>query len=93
MALKDFPNQKAGANSWVIDTPGVRAFGLSHLDPNAIIAAFDDLLEVTNSCMTNCSHNEADCKLNAYMAPDGVEMPERVARVTSLRNLLAAGLE
>lgn len=93
VALKDFPNQKAGANSWVIDTPGVRAFGLSHLDPNAIIAAFDDLLEVTNSCMTNCSHNEADCKLNAYMAPDGVEMPERVARVTSLRNLLAAGLE
>ena len=47
VALKDFPNQKAGANSWVIDTPGVRAFGLSHLDPNAIIAAFDDLLEVT----------------------------------------------
>lgn len=93
VALKDFPNQKAGANSWVIDTPGVRAFGLSHLDPNAIIAAFDDLLEVTNSCMTNCSHNEADCKLNVYMAPDGVEMPERVARVTSLRNLLAAGLE
>jgi ribosome biogenesis GTPase len=93
VALKDFPNQKVGANSWVIDTPGVRAFGLSHLDPNAIIAAFDDLLEVTNSCMTNCSHNEADCKLNAYMAPDGVEMPERVARVTSLRNLLAAGLE
>ena len=93
VALKDFPNQKASANSWVIDTPGVRAFGLSHLDPNAIIAAFDDLLEITNSCMTNCSHNEADCKLNAYMAPDGIEIPERVARVTSLRNLLAAGLE
>ncbi|MFM8621618.1 MAG: ribosome small subunit-dependent GTPase A [Candidatus Nanopelagicaceae bacterium] len=93
VALKDFPGRKASANSWVIDTPGMRAFGLSHLDPNAIIAAFDDLLEITNSCMTNCSHNEADCKLNAWMAPDGVELPERVARVTSLRNLLAAGLE
>ena len=93
VALKDFPNQKAAANSWVIDTPGVRAFGLSHLDPNAIIAAFDDLLEITNSCMTNCSHNETECKLNAWMAPEGVEIPERVARVTSLRNLLAAGLE
>ena len=91
--LKDFPNQKVSANSWVIDTPGVRAFGLSHLDPARIIAAFDDLLEITNSCMTNCSHNEADCKLNEWMAPNGVEIPERAARVGSLRNLLAAGLE
>ena len=91
--LKDFPNQKVSANSWVIDTPGVRAFGLSHLDPARIIAAFDDLLEITNSCMTNCSHNEADCKLNEWMAPNGIEIPERAARVSSLRNLLAAGLE
>lgn len=91
--LKDFPNQKADQNSWLIDTPGVRAFGLSHLDPSRIVAAFDDLLEVTNSCMTNCSHNETDCALNAWMAPNGVEIPERVARVTSLRNLLAAGLQ
>ena len=84
---------KALPNSWLIDTPGIRAFGLSHIDPTRIIAAFDDLLEITNSCMTNCSHNEADCALNKWMAPDGVEIPERVARVTSLRNLLAAGLE
>jgi ribosome biogenesis GTPase / thiamine phosphate phosphatase len=91
--LKDFPGQKVVNGSWVIDTPGIRAFGLSHLDPARIIAAFDDLLEITNSCMTNCSHNEADCNLNAWMAPDGVEIPERVARVTSLRNLLAAGLQ
>jgi ribosome biogenesis GTPase len=93
VALKDFPGQKAGVDSWLIDTPGVRAFGLSHLDPSKIIAAFDDLLEITNSCMTNCSHNEADCELNQWIAPDGVEIPERVARVTSLRALLAAGLE
>lgn len=91
--LKDFPNQNAANGSWVIDTPGIRAFGLSHLDPARIIAAFDDLLEITNSCMTNCSHNEADCKLNEWMAPEGVEIPERVARVTSLRSLLAAGLQ
>jgi len=91
--LTDFPAQKAVNGSWVIDTPGIRAFGLSHLDPARIIAAFDDLLEITNSCMTNCSHNETDCNLNAWMAPDGVEIPERVARVTSLRNLLAAGLQ
>lgn len=91
--LKDYEAQKAQFNSWLIDTPGVRAFGLSHIDPAKIVAAFDDLLEVTNSCMTNCSHNEPDCALNHWVSPDGVEIPERAARVSSLRNLLAAGLE
>ena len=91
--LRALPNQKIAPNSWVIDTPGVRAFGLSHLDPAKIVAAFADLVEITNSCMTNCSHNEADCQLNSWMAPDGKEIPERVSRVTSLRNLLAAGIE
>ena len=91
--LKDYEAQKAQFNSWLIDTPGVRAFGLSHIDPAKIVAAFDDLLEVTNSCMTNCSHNEPDCALNHWVSPNGVEIPERAARVSSLRNLLAAGLE
>ena len=93
MKLSDFPGEKAKPHSWLIDTPGVRAFGLSHLDPSRIVAALDDLLEITNSCMTNCSHNEAGCALNEWMAPNGEEIPERVARVTSLRALLAAGLE
>ena len=87
------PLKNSSKNSWLIDTPGIRAFGLSHIDPSRIVAAFDDLLEITNSCMTNCSHNEIDCALNEWMAPNGIEIPERVARVTSLRNLLAAGLE
>lgn len=93
MKLRNFPSQKSKTNSWVIDTPGIRAFGLSHLDPARIVAAFDDLVEITNSCMTNCSHNEIDCKLNVWMVSNGVEIPERVARVSSLRNLLSAGLE
>ena len=29
-------------SSWVIDTPGVRSFGLSHVSRDRIIAAFDD---------------------------------------------------
>ena len=28
---------------WVIDTPGVRSFGLGHVDPARVINAFDDL--------------------------------------------------
>ena len=93
--LLDFPGQPSAKNSWLIDTPGVRAFGLSHLDPNAIVAAFSDLAEVTKSCLNNCTHNEPDCALNAWMAPasrsgePGQEIPERVARVKSLRSLLS----
>ena len=86
---------KIEPNTWLIDTPGVRAFGLSHLDPNAIVAAFSDLAEVTKNCLNNCTHNEPDCALNAWMAPasrsgePGQEIPERVARVKSLRSLLS----
>lgn len=93
MPLTEINGDKVIQNSWLIDTPGIRAFGLSHLDQHKIIAAFDDLLEVTNSCMTNCSHNEEKCALNEWMAPGGQEIPERAARVRSLQSLLSAGLE
>ena len=46
--------------SWVIDTPGVRSFGLSHVSRDRIVAAFDDLAAITADCPRGCSH-EADC--------------------------------
>ncbi len=73
---------------WIIDTPGIRAFGLAHLDSNRIIASFQDLSEVTVGCMPNCSHHEIGCRLNEWAAPGGVINPERSARVASLRSLL-----
>ena len=73
---------------WIIDTPGIRAFGLAHLDSNKIVAAFEDLSEVTQSCMPNCSHHEMGCQLNEWAAPKGVVNSERSARVNSLRSLL-----
>lgn len=73
---------------WIIDTPGIRAFGLAHLDSNKIVASFPDLFEVTQSCMPNCSHHESGCSLNSWASPDGVINPERSARVSSLRSLL-----
>ena len=76
------------AQGWIIDTPGIRAFGLAHLDSNRIVAAFEDLYEVTQSCMPNCSHHEVGCQLNEWAAPKGVANNERSARVASLRSLL-----
>lgn len=75
-------------DGWIIDTPGIRAFGLAHLDSNRIVAAFSDLYEITQSCMSNCSHHEVGCQLNEWVAPLGVINLERSARVASLRSLL-----
>ena len=33
----------AGDDGWVVDTPGIRSFGLAHIDPSRVINAFPDL--------------------------------------------------
>jgi ribosome biogenesis GTPase len=75
-------------DGWIIDTPGIRAFGLAHLDSNRIIAAFPEIAEVTQGCLPHCTHYEPSCRLNEWIAPDGVIDQERLIRVTSLRSLL-----
>ncbi|MGW8380087.1 ribosome small subunit-dependent GTPase A [Streptomyces sp. ODS28] len=74
-----------GANGWVIDTPGVRSFGLNHVDPARVIHAFPDLEPGAEGCPRACSHDEPDCALDQWVA-DGHADP---ARLHSLRRLLA----
>jgi ribosome biogenesis GTPase len=81
------------SDGWIIDTPGIRAFGLAHIDPNRIIASFSDLGEVVARCMPNCSHSEAGCALTEWAAPNGEVIPERQARIQSLRSLLNIKLD
>ncbi|OIJ87530.1 ribosome small subunit-dependent GTPase A [Streptomyces colonosanans] len=70
---------------WVVDTPGVRSFGLAHIDPSRVIHAFPDLEPGTEGCPRACSHDEPDCALDAWVA-EGHADP---ARLYSLRRLLA----
>ncbi|HRA74971.1 MAG TPA: ribosome small subunit-dependent GTPase A [Propionicimonas sp.] len=65
---------------WVIDTPGVRSFGLSHVTADSIIGAFPDLAEVVTDCPRGCSHQslEPECALDVAVA-DGRLDTERVA--------------
>jgi ribosome biogenesis GTPase len=77
------------SHGWIIDTPGIRAFGLSHIDNQKIIDAFSDLSEVAATCLSNCSHSEETCKLDAWASPEGISNPHRTARLASLRSLLA----
>jgi ribosome biogenesis GTPase len=90
VALPLFSPAHVGAIGWVIDTPGIRAFGLSHIDPNRIVSAFEDLSPIAATCMTNCAHHGAGCQLDIWAAPNGVIDPMRAARVASLRSLLDA---
>jgi ribosome biogenesis GTPase len=71
-------------DGWVIDTPGVRSFGLNHVDLSRIIGAFPDLEPGTEGCPRACSHDEPDCALDQWVA-DGHADP---ARLASLRRLL-----
>ncbi|MGW7379534.1 ribosome small subunit-dependent GTPase A [Streptomyces sp. NPDC054794] len=72
-------------DGWVVDTPGVRSFGLAHVDPSRVIHAFPDLEPGTEGCPRACSHDEPDCALDAWVA-EGHAGP---ARLHSLRRLLA----
>ncbi|MEV6663170.1 ribosome small subunit-dependent GTPase A [Streptomyces nigra] len=74
-----------GADGWVVDTPGVRSFGLAHVDPSRVIHAFPDLEAGTEGCPRACSHDEPDCALDAWVA-EGHADP---ARLYSLRRLLS----
>jgi ribosome biogenesis GTPase / thiamine phosphate phosphatase len=73
---------------WVVDTPGIRSFGLAHVDPRQLIKAFEDLDALTVDCPRGCSHGdtEPECALDDAVADGRVE----AARVESFRRLLAS---
>ncbi|MFF1354588.1 ribosome small subunit-dependent GTPase A [Streptomyces sp. NPDC058297] len=72
-------------SGWVIDTPGVRSFGLHYVDPSRVINAFPDLEPGTENCPRACSHDEPDCALDEWVAQGHADP----ARLYSLRRLLA----
>jgi ribosome biogenesis GTPase len=80
---------------WVVDTPGVRSFGLAHVDPDRIVHHFPDLATGTGECPRGCSHDEPDCGLDDFVAKGGAG-PAGPGRLASLRRLLrsrAGGLD
>lgn len=73
---------------WIIDTPGIRSFGLAHVSPDHLIEAFPDLDEMTEDCPRGCTHgaDEPECGLDEAVR-NGEADPDRVA---SFRRLLEA---
>ncbi|HZG96102.1 MAG TPA: ribosome small subunit-dependent GTPase A [Mycobacteriales bacterium] len=72
---------------WVIDTPGVRSFGLGHVTPETLLQAFPELQPGTVDCLPGCDHLTDDfCGLDKLVAA-GLAPPERLA---SYRRLLTS---
>ncbi|KAA8959499.1 ribosome small subunit-dependent GTPase A [Mycobacterium sp.] len=71
---------------WVIDTPGIRSFGLAHIEPDDVVLAFSDLAAAIEHCPRGCGHMgppaDPDCALDTLTGP-------AARRVTAARRLLA----
>lgn len=67
-------------DGWVIDTPGVRSFGLAHVTANDLLWAFPDLEDGAMQCPSSCDHLSPDsgCFLDAWVAA-GNATAERLA--------------
>jgi ribosome biogenesis GTPase len=76
-------------NGWIIDTPGIRSFGLGHVNPDNILGSFSDLTELAEKCPRGCSHlpDAPDCALNEALE-DGILEANGAHRKDSLQRLL-----
>lgn len=74
---------------WLIDTPGVRSFGLAHIDRETLLSAFPELVEATADCPRGCTHlpDSPGCRLDDWV-DSGRAGPGGVSRLESLRRLL-----
>jgi ribosome biogenesis GTPase len=72
----------------VIDTPGVRSFGLGAVTAERVLAAFPDFAAAAGACLPGCTHlpGEPSCGLDEAVQ----EGTATAARLFSLRRLLLA---
>lgn len=68
----------------IIDTPGIRSFGLAHFEIEQILEGFPDLLEFSLKCQKNCKHLDSTCEIEKNNAGN----PQLLNRLDSFRRLL-----
>jgi ribosome biogenesis GTPase len=86
------PADLAAEPGWLIDTPGLRGFGLGHVSTERVTEAFGDLAEGVASCPPGDDHltpgtlsAAGGCALDEWAREHHAE-----ARLDSLRRLLAS---
>ncbi|MEQ3550757.1 ribosome small subunit-dependent GTPase A [Pseudonocardia nematodicida] len=77
-------------DGWVVDTPGVRSFGLAHVGPDDVVAAFGDLATAIDDCPRGCGHlgppADPECALDDLVATGALPG----GRLGALRRILVA---
>ena len=75
-------------DGWVIDTPGVRSFGLSHVKLSSVLEGFPDLATLAGDCPRGCRHETGavECALDEAVAQGRLD----AVRLASLRRILTA---
>lgn len=76
-----------GLAGWIIDTPGIRSFGLAHVDADTVVGVFGDLAAAAESCPRGCTHMgppaDPECALDELTGASG-------RRAGAVRKLLEA---
>ncbi|MCD4556908.1 ribosome small subunit-dependent GTPase A [Schaalia sp. lx-100] len=87
---------------WIVDTPGVRSFGLGHVSVEDVLGVFPDAAQATTWCLPLCTHldSEPSCALDSWKQAVGpfavssvlteAEKASRSHLVVSVRRLLEA---
>lgn len=74
-------------DGWIIDTPGIRSFGLAHVDADTVVNVFDDLAAAAEECPRGCTHMgppaDPECALDHLEGPS-------LRRALAVRKLLAS---
>ncbi len=75
-----YPLESLEKDTWIVDSPGMKVFGLAHLDPDAIAEAFVELRPLLGHCrFRDCQHDaEPGCAVQVAV-DDGRVAPHRVA--------------
>jgi ribosome biogenesis GTPase / thiamine phosphate phosphatase len=72
-------------DTWIVDSPGMKAFGLAHIAPEAIERAFVELRPLLGHCrFRDCRHDrEPGCAVQEAVARGAIE-PFRIALMHTL---------
>ncbi|MFP3714412.1 ribosome small subunit-dependent GTPase A [Puerhibacterium sp. TATVAM-FAB25] len=94
LRLPAAPDGDADYDGWVIDTPGIRSFGLAHVEVAHLLHAFEDLDAAAEECPRGCTHlaEAPDCALDEWVeaTEDAEARATRALRLASFRRLLAS---
>ena len=80
-----------GGDTWIVDSPGMKVFGLAHVDVDGLAQAFVEMRPYLGRCrFRDCRHDaEPDCAVTAGVAAGRIA-PHRLALLHALTREAAA---